>query len=115
MIIINPGAGAVSDATEQEAQKAMDALLADLGVGWTRTPAAIGPGDEGRWPFQIQHRDGDCSHEVDMPGWPVDQVRWLGPDSGSIWNFPRLYVDGSSWVWKYALSVLSDCALAEES
>lgn len=115
MIIINPGSGPVADASEQAAQEAMRALLADLGPGWDRTPIATGPEDDGRWPFRVRHRGGGCSHDVDMPGWPIEEVRWLGPESGSIWDFPRLYVDGSSRVWKYAVNVLTGCDGTDES
>jgi hypothetical protein len=35
----------------------------------------------------------------------LEKVRYLDSENQDIFNFPRLYVDGSSWVWKYALNV----------
>jgi hypothetical protein len=32
-------------------------------------------------------------------------VRYLGIPGQNIWDFPRLFVDGSSWVWKFAIAV----------
>ena len=49
--------------------------------------------------------DDERTIEIQMPGLPVDRVRFLDEDGQNIWDFPRLYVDDSSWVWKYALSV----------
>jgi hypothetical protein len=39
-----------------------------------------------------------------MPGLPVEQVRYMGESGQNIWDFPRLYVDDSSWIWEFALS-----------
>lgn len=41
------------------------------------------------------------NHEVEMPGCDPAVTRESRP-----WYSPRLYVDGQSWLWKYALSVL---------
>ncbi|MET9402659.1 hypothetical protein [Kitasatospora sp. NPDC002965] len=40
-----------------------------------------------------------------MPGLSLDQVRWMNEPDQNIWNYPRLFVDGSSWVWWYALGI----------
>ncbi len=34
-----------------------------------------------------------------MPGFPLDRVRYIEGEKRSILDFPRLYVDGSSWIW----------------
>jgi hypothetical protein len=39
---------------------------------------------------------------VDMPGLPLHQVALREGDNA--WLFPRLYVDGNSWLWPYALN-----------
>jgi hypothetical protein len=44
--------------------------------------------------------------EVLMPGLLLSQVRYTGDGYQNIWDYPRLYVDGDSWVWKYAIEVI---------
>jgi hypothetical protein len=56
-----------------------------------------------------QHAAGNMavgrSIEIQMPGLPVERVRYMGETGQNIWDFPRLYVDDSSWIWQFALSV----------
>lgn len=105
-ISINPGTGPVIGATEEHAKANMDAFSADLrelGVyvtGLTRRPDAD---EDGRYAYLLTMGDAR-KVEVEMPGLPLDQVRYTGADGQDIWDFPRLYVDGSSWIWKFALS-----------
>ncbi|MGW7359442.1 hypothetical protein ACWGI0_23120 [Streptomyces sp. NPDC054802] len=106
-VILNPGSGPVGEANEVHAVASMAAFADDLTAtgqpvdAFTRTPA--GDMGDGRYAFTLQMRDGRTL-EVQMPGLPTAQVRWLDQPEQNIWDFPRLYVDGSSWVWKYALS-----------
>lgn len=107
-IIINPGTGPVHEATEQHAATnitvfADDLRRAGLGVdGCTRLPDA--DYGDGRFAFALAMADGRAV-EIQMPGLPLDQVRYMKEDGQNIWDFPRLYVDDSSWVWKWALTV----------
>jgi hypothetical protein len=59
------------------------------------------PGLDGRWEFTIRHGKHKCV--VDMPGRALYRVRWMKEPGQDIWEFPRLYVDGSSWVWLFAI------------
>lgn len=107
-VFINPGSGPVAEATEEQAAAAMAVFVLDLSAqGLPVTGAARQPeadyGD-GRYAFTLAMADGRTI-EVQMPGLPVEQVRYLGEDGQNIWDFPRLYVDDSSWVWKFALDV----------
>ena len=116
MVIINPGTGPVEGSTLEHAYRNMEALLRDAGcpaAKWRRDPARDVEG--GRWPFLVtcppnaeEPREWDCL--VDMPGIPLDEVRYVGGPGQNIWDFPRLYVDGSSWVWKFAVSQLREKA-----
>jgi hypothetical protein len=113
-ISVNPGSGPVSAATEENATHNMAVFILDLGVrnltatGATRTPDK--DYGEGRYAFSVAMADGRTL-EVQMPGLPLDQVRWLKSESQDIWQFPRLYVDDSSWIWYFALDqFLSDDA-----
>lgn len=110
-IIINPGSGPVSGASEREARMALDSLLADLGAEWSADAGDGRDEGEGRWTYVIRH--GGHPHKVEMPGLPVERVRYTGEDGQDIWDYPRLYVDGSSWVWRYALNVLRECGPSE--
>jgi hypothetical protein len=63
----------------------------------------------GRYTFRAVLRDkrGDeHAVEVDMPGWPLRMVRM--EDGDDPWKFPRLYTDGSSWLWPYSFPCYED-------
>ena len=109
-IAINPRSGPVDQATEQNATSNTDAFTADLRIRGidvtevTRRPdAAYG---DGRYAFTLATTGGE--REIQMPGLPLDQVRWLKSAGQDIWDFPRLYVDDSSWVWFFALDQFDD-------
>ncbi len=111
--VINPGSGPVEGATAEQAAVNIKQFVADLAVRGLnvvevcRTPEADYDREynDGRFAFDLTFDDG--SLPVQMPGIPVEQVRWLGPDQ-DIWQFPRLYVDDSSWVWFFALNACHD-------
>lgn len=122
MIIVNPGAGPVDgDPTQDAADANMEAFVRDLehagcgGATWchlsepTRDEAhlSVGIGD-GRWPYRVVI--GDVSFVVDMPGLALHRVRWVdtGVPDPRIFEYPRLYVDGNSWLWPLAVSIIAD-------
>ncbi len=112
ILVINSDAGPVDDSTETEAVRNMLRFVADVhdrrGVLFLADRVPDNDYD-GRFRFRLFLPGSDEEHLVDMPGLPLDQVRWMGPESGNIWHFPhRLYVDGSSWVWKHAVWALED-------
>jgi hypothetical protein len=111
-IILNPGSGPVSgEPTAANAAANMQIFVADATsehgypVTFAKTPT--GDDGEGRWTFTVTSADGTM-HEVDMPGLPLAQVRYMREPGQNIWDFPRLYVDGSSWVWVYALACVGN-------
>jgi hypothetical protein len=63
---------------------------------------------DGRFAFLVRHNGRQC--EIQMPGLPLDCVRFLGAEWQSAWGFPRLYVDGNSWLWCFAAEA-ARCAL----
>ena len=99
-LIINPGSGSVPDATEANAQANMTTFVEDLGVEGASVERDPGQDAEGRFAFILTLTSG-TEFEIDMPGLPLDQVR-----PGIPWEQPRLYVDGSSWLWGFALGVI---------
>ena len=101
-IFINPGTGPVQNATKRNAEENIKHFIADCGkkgIKSIRIPHL--DYGEGRFAFLLW-KDTRC-HEIQMPGLPLSQVRYMGYPEQNICDFPRLYVDGSSWVWKYAL------------
>lgn len=59
----------------------------------------------GRYQFNL-HR-GIRAIPVDMPGLPLDEVRCT--DTYRPPKCPRMYVDGNSWLWCFALSIAREC------
>lgn len=100
-VIINPGTGAVPGATRRQADINMRALRKDLGLDGVRF-ARFGRIENGRYDYRMWRGTKQCI--VAMPGIALDQVRWMRLDHQVAWDFPRLYVDGSSWLWYYAVS-----------
>lgn len=101
-----PGGGPVSGATRDHARSNIERFVSDLRL----KNVAVASGDrcssDGRFEFVLTYEGKSCP--IDMPGIPIDRVRWMDGEDQNIWHFPRLYVDGSSFVWKYALSVARD-------
>jgi hypothetical protein len=106
MLIINPGTGPIADATLTNAKLNIAAFIGELvASGRVLMLASTEPtdGGDGRWTFQVRI-DGRW-RKISMPGLPLDRVRFTGEGNQNIWDFPRLYVDGSSWIWGYALDI----------
>jgi hypothetical protein len=121
VICINPGSGPVADATEAHAVANIAQFCADCAdqaihdelaghypgdrayratspLTWERRPDLDA---DGRFGFLV--RGEGIESEVEMPGLPLEQVRYLKREGQNIWHFPRLYVDGGSWVWCFGL------------
>ena len=107
MIFINPGCGKCDKATVSNAQTNIQHFVEDLeldNVKIIRNAKADYDkryeGD-GRFAFILQ-RD-KYKAEIQMPGLPLDNVRYVDILTQNIWHYPRLYVNDSSWVWLFAL------------
>ena len=115
--VINPGTGPVKDTTEDNAWNNIHAFVADLSERGVAITNILRQGDrddgDGRYEFDLFLKDPQPREDgeprtiigISMPGVPLDRVRYLDRPDQNIWHFPRLYVDGSSWVWKYAVNV----------
>lgn len=107
-IIMNPGSGPVQGATEEHAAYNMGVFTVEV---MQRRGHDVVPGaerrpdldDEGRFGWALIF--GDETYEIEMPGLPLADVRYMGLEGQNILGFPRLYVNGSSWIWKYALGI----------
>lgn len=101
-IVINPGTEPVAEATEEYAIENMRHFVTDCkqdGLRFVRVPEL--DYGEGRFAFLLWR--GERCHEIQMPGITLNAVRFTGDVGQSAWDFPRLYVDGSSWLWKFAV------------
>lgn len=116
MVLINPGTGPVSGATEQQARDNMQEFLAELGLGEDVSAECNGPAldtrhrPDGRWAFTVQMPGGVSAAEVDMPGIPG-----LSESAKAAKIHPRLYVDGNSWYWDFALRQVRRALLGKEA
>lgn len=99
-VYLNPGTGPVDGTTAEHAEANMQAFVQECGADYYDV---VGGENEGRYSFEVGA--GERVFEVEMPGLPLDEVRYVGTEDQNIWNYPRLYVDGSSWVWCYGVSM----------
>lgn len=106
-VFLNPGTGdvrAYGMSRLEWATANMRVFAKDVGGGsFEYTPKLDG---EGRYGF-VLGRDGR-KVEVLMPGVALSRVRYMDEKDQNIWHFPRLYIDGDSWVWLYAVGAARD-------
>ena len=115
IIAINPGTGHIPEHNEKNAIVNMKVFYEEIRAQHcviTRNP---NEDFDGYYNFQIELTHDDPhyqSHQesnlaplsIDMPGLPLDKVHYTGAEGQNIWHFQRLYVDGSSWVWEFAIN-----------
>ncbi len=109
ILYINPGSGA-TDANEEEATKNIEFLIKDVnlpGISSVRCPDKDYHKEYGSGRLAYELKLGQRTVEVQMPGVPIDKVRY-DKDKQDAFDFPRLYVDGSSWWWEFAISIVKD-------
>lgn len=107
MIIINPGTEGRSEATLANAIKIAARIAEILGEPVTRDDAFDSPAG-GFFGFTIRKRAGGLI-ELQLPGDHLEEFFRSQPFVSR-----RCYVDGSSWLWKYAEGIIID-KLAEKS
>jgi len=99
-IIINPGSGPVENASEFEAAESIRHFAIDCGEN-IKVLRVSDEDDRGRFGFLLWDKN-RCAL-IQMPGLPLERVRYMG-EPQNIYDFPRLYVDGSSWTWVFAIN-----------
>jgi hypothetical protein len=102
-VYINPGSGPCIGTRQKLAASNARALRRDVGLPCSMTYIPKSR-DGGRYTFIFSL--GGRKVEVEVPGLPLAKVRWMDEPGQNIWHFPRLYVNGSSWVWKFAVGQL---------
>ena len=104
MLIINPGTEAAAGATAENSRQAFHFFVSDLrSIGATVEYDTDEPYDlrDGYWEFTVQVNGRERT--LDIPGDEPETTR-----KGEPWVSKRLYVDGSSWLWGFALSIISN-------
>lgn len=99
MFIINPGTGDIHGSNWCRARAAALLLAKEAGPGIQ--VRSLRTGDRGWFDFEFSR--GKRKVEVSVPGVGPERLRDPNP-----WNNVRLYVDGSSWLWKFAVSQVRD-------
>lgn len=100
---VNPGAGAVQEATLAHAEGNVARFVDDIDLPGVAVERYEVHDSGGRFGFVLTHEGHRV--EVTMPGLPLDRVRYVGDFGQNIWDFPRLYVNRSSWAWGYGLGI----------
>lgn len=101
--IINPGTGTIHgpDICLEHAITNIEAFIKELSMAEPRVAVTmLSPEHDGTGRYQFELHRGIRMVDVDMPGLPLGEVRCT---KGDRLVPPRLYVDGSSWMWCYAL------------
>ena len=113
----NAGAGPItkSATNPRDAMRCVKVFAQDVShhLGGGRVWVLRGPetDKDGRYGFLLDSGLSTLPLEVEMPGLPLADVRYMPDEPGNgdqnPWDFPRLYVDGSSWLWKYAVRTIA--------
>jgi hypothetical protein len=105
-IFLNPGTGAVEGALEANSIKNIKQFVKDCDptLKWHWRRAKHLDYGNGRYAFLVFCDEFKKTKiEIQMPGWELSKVRFEDTESQDVWDFPRLYVEGSSWLWMFAL------------
>lgn len=101
-IMMNPGAGPVQTGTWEQAYENIKQYIKDCEIPLHIVRSEF-ISDEGRYLFVLGADDFPYSTEIEMPGLPLEKVRYMSEEGQNPFDFPRLYVDGSSWLWKFGI------------
>lgn len=103
MILISPGSGPLNVHNRRHAEENVAAFVEELrldGVEWS-----LGELDKfsGRYVFTLRY----CGRVLEglMPGLPGAEVRFYNRPDQDIFSFPRLFLQGSSWCWIWAVQL----------
>jgi hypothetical protein len=111
IFVINPGSGPVAESSLEYAAENIKVYAEDIakyhGLKVLEIYRLEEDDDRGRYAYALDlEKEGMARRiRVDMPGLPLDKVRYLDLPKQEISSFPRLYIDDSSWLWKFAIHV----------
>lgn len=109
-ISINPGSGPVNgELSWENAYENIKQYIKDCEIPLYIAKSNHVP-DEGRYLFVLRNDEYDFETEVEMPGLPLEKVRYVRAEGQNIFEFPRLYVDGGSWIWNCGITTKEQIA-----
>ena len=120
MLIINPGTEPVEGATLEHALANMEQLKRDAQLFDDVLQKHLSEKDAGgRYSFVLvlpagAGFGGSRAVTIDMPGLPLEQVRYLAQPDQDVWDYPRLYIEGSSFLWIYVVGQLNIALMQEQ-
>ncbi len=110
MLIINPGTEGRDGATVENATAVVGQICADLSIPPEQIQRQPEKDDEADGFFSFVFDNGNgCRFDIEVPGDDPAQVTASKPFVSR-----RLYVDGSSWLYGYALNAIERCISGEE-
>jgi len=112
-IHINPGTGPVPSANAENATTNTEQFVRDVLAARTEYAHVLthrletADYGDGRYAFVIVFRDFGSlrAFEIQMPGLPLEQVNFGARSDDNAWDFPRLYVNDASWLWKFGIEM----------
>ncbi len=98
--------GSVDGTKESYADKNIAHFVKDVNLsGLIYKRYKKGDSSDGRFSYELKFSK-KRKIVVDMPGLPLEKVRWF--QGKSLVGIPRLYVDGGSWLWEFAIDIVKD-------
>lgn len=107
LIYINPGSGRCEEGSQEQSEINIKAFIADIEDKYTYPKISykfVEINENGRHDYLLT--SGEKSEIVAMPAFPLEEVRYTGADNQNTRDFPRLYVNHCSWLWKFAVDVI---------
>lgn len=108
---INPGSGPAVEASLQHAHENIKVFAKDITKVHHLTVKDIfrleDDDDRGYFAYALDVEKYRLERRlrVDMPGLPLERVRYLGLPGQDAWDYQRLDLDHSSWLWMFAVSL----------
>lgn len=106
----------IEGATERHARQNIIQLILDAGFGFEEVEIVRHSGydDSGRFFFELKYDGRTCKVKMPGIGLSLSPVRLLQGEELSVWDFPNIYIDDSSFVWSFAIASLKRIFLSGE-
>ena len=101
-IYINPGTESIRNGEIKNAVKAAKYFLEDLKIDGMQSQIVDGSLDDRGW-VDFKFFKDNFEAVVSFPSSDPDITR-----KGKAWESPRIYINGSSWLWGFGLQIMDD-------